>query len=255
MEIKTWLKSSFSKEKVPNWNCPLCNKGILKIDPKQFHFKETELSSSWHTDDDWEPEFIKYRFHGALKCKNCGDFISFLGRGEVDYFHYYDTYQENDVEGYKDVFYPLYFEPALNFFEIQENCPDEIKNEIKSSFALFWNDLPSCANKIRMSLEMLMNDQKVKKSYVYGGKRKNITLHKRIVEFKNKKPDIADFLLAIKWIGNTGSHIGKLEKIDVLEAYELLEHSINKLFDNTEDKLKKITKEINKRKGTRKRKN
>ena len=42
--------------------------------------------------------------------------------------------------------------------------------------------------------------------------------------------------------------------MDILEAYELLEHSINKLFDDTEYKLKKMTKEIIKRKGTRKRK-
>jgi len=68
------------------------------------------------------------------------------------------------------------------------------------------------------------------------------------------KPDIADFLLAIKWIGNTGSHTGKLERIDVLEAYELLELSLNKLYDDTEIKLSKISKEIIKRKGTRKRK-
>lgn len=184
---------------------------------------------------------------------NCNDFLSFLGRGGVDHDHYYDNHHNEYIEEYNDVFYPLHFYPPLNLFKISKGCPEDIKNEIIDSFGLFWNDLPSCANKIRTSLEMLMNQQKVKRTFIQGGKRKNLSLHKRIEDFKVTKPGIAEFLLAIKWIGNAGSHTGTLEKIDVLEAYELLEHSLNKLFDDTEDNLKKITKEINKRKGKRKR--
>jgi hypothetical protein len=252
MEIKTWLKDSFSKNRIPDWICPSCNIGLLSIEPKQFHFEETKLSLSWHSYENWEPEFIQYRFHGSLKCKNCKDSISFLGNGGVDHDHYYDNYQNEYIEDYNDVFSPTYFDPPLNIFRINEKCPEEIKYEITNSFKLFWNDLPSCANKIRTSLEMLMNQQKVKKTYMQRGSRRNLTLHKRIEEFKLTKPEIADYLLAIKWIGNSGSHVGKLEKIDVLDAYELLEHSLNKLFDDREVELKKKTKEINKRKGTRK---
>jgi len=255
MEIKKWLKNSCSKSKIPEWECPCCNNGLLSIETKQFHFEETQLSASWHSEEEWEPEYIQYRFHGTLKCKNCEDFISFLGRGKVDYNHYYDNIHNEYIEEYIDVFYPMYFCPPLNIFKIHENCPADIKNEIEDSFSLFWNDLPSCANKIRTSLEMLMNQQNVKKKIIQGGKRISLTLHKRIEEYKNTNPEIAEFLLAIKWIGNAGSHVGKIEKIDILEAYELLEHSLNKLFDDTEEKLKRITKEINKRKGTRKRKN
>jgi len=66
--------------------------------------------------------------------------------------------------------------------------------------------------------------------------------------------EVKELLLAIKWIGNTGSHVGKLETIDILETYQLLEFALKKLFGNEESKIKKITKEINKRKGIRKRK-
>ena len=183
------------------------------------------------------------------------DFIAFLGDGSLDHVHYYNNYQDEYIEDYNEVFYPLYFNPPLNIFQINEKCPEDIKNEIIDSFKLFWNDLPSCANKIRTSLEMLMNQQKVKKTFIQRGTRKNLSLHKRIEEFKNTKPEIADFLLAIKWIGNSGSHVGKLEKVDVLDAYELLEHSLNKLFDDKEAELKKKTIEINKRRGTRKKQN
>jgi len=252
MEIKSWLKSSFSIESIPHWQCPSCNLGLLHLEQNHFHFEESQLSLSWHSSDFWEPEFIQYRFHGTLRCVNCKDFISFLGQGGLDHARYYDDLGEF-IEEYNEVFYPLHFFPPLNLFQINSGCPEDIKNEICNSFGLFWNDLPSCANKIRTSLEMLMNQQKVKSTFVQNGKRKNLSLHKRIEAFRISKPEIAEFLLAIKWIGNAGSHTGKLEKIDILEAYELLEHSLNKLFDNKENNLKKITKEINKRKGMRKR--
>ncbi|AVR45432.1 hypothetical protein C7S20_09200 [Christiangramia fulva] len=84
-----------------------------------------------------------------------------------------------------------------------------------------------------------------------NGKRKPISLHKRILIFDNK--ELTDLLIAIKWIGNTGSHLGDLETIDILEAYKLLEFALNRLYANPEKEIKKITKDINKRKGTRKR--
>lgn len=97
-----------------------------------------------------------------------------------------------------------------------------------------------------------MNQQKVKKTYIQKGKRRRFTLHQRIEEFKLVKFEIANFLLAIKWIGNSGSHIGKLESKDILVAYELLEHTLNKLFDDKDSELKKKSKEINQRRGIRK---
>jgi len=254
MDTKIWHKTTFSKESLPLWNCPHCHNGILKLADGKSHFEETESSKDGHKEDYWEPEFIRYVFSGFLECSTCHELVAFVGDGQIEHDGFYD--HENDIymEDYGDVFTPIYFSPALQIFKIPNNCPNDINKEINSSFSLFWNDLPSCANKIRTSLEMIMDQQKVKKSYVSGGKRRALSLHKRIENFKLIKPDIADFLLAIKWIGNTGSHTGKLERIDVLEAYELLELSLNKLYDDTEIKLSKISKEIIKRKGTRKRK-
>ena len=107
-------------------------------------------------------------------------------------------------------------------------------------------------NKKRDSIELLLNEQKVKKFEITGGKRRPISLHKRIQLFGNN--DVKDLLTAIKWIGNTGSHnSSNLETIDVIETYKLLEFSLKKLYENEDKEIKKITDEINKRKGTRKR--
>lgn len=252
MDKGIWLKSNFTKNRVPDWTCPHCQKSVLKFDT--FKSQETAISRSWHSHEDWEPEYIQYSFTGSLSCPSCNEFVAFLGDGREEFNHYYDEYREEYVEENHSSFTPKFFYPTLQLFKIPDSCPGEIAKTINESFALYWNDLASCANKIRVSLELLMDEQKVKKTFINKKrKRQRLSLHKRIEAFKNSKPNIAEFLFAIKWIGNTGSHIGKLEKIDILETYEILELSLNKLYNSKEDELKKIAKEINSRKGRRKR--
>ncbi len=51
-----------------------------------------------------------------------------------------------------------------------------------------------------------MDEQKIQSTYIERRKRKIYSLHKRIEFFKVKKPDEGDLFMAIKWIGNSGSH-------------------------------------------------
>jgi len=252
MDKDIWLKASFTKKRVPDWPCPHCSKATLRFDT--FKSEETALSKTFHSNEDWGPEFLHYSFTGSLTCPSCNEFVAFLGSGSEEFDYYYDDYHDQHVEKNYSLFYPKYFFPALQLFKIPDKCPSDVKQAISDSFALYWNDRSSCANKIRVSLELLMNQLKVRKYLITEQRiKKRLSLHARIEAFKTSKPDIADFLLAIKWIGNTGSHSGKIEEIDILEAYEMLELTLNKLYDNKEDELKRVAKAINKRKGTRKR--
>ena len=96
-----------------------------------------------------------------------------------------------------------------------------------------------------------MNYYKVKKTTIdKKGKRRGLSLHARIEEFRRKFPNEADMLMAIKWIGNSGSHASeKLTKDDTLDGFEILEHVIHKLFETETKRIKKLTKIINKKKG------
>ena len=55
--------------------------------------------------------------------------------------------------------------------------------------------------------------------------------------------------MAIKWVGNTGSHSNKLTRERLLDVYEILEYVINLLYDSKYGKLKKNMLKINKKKG------
>ncbi len=249
------LQLSFKKESKISWPCPNCNSSTLKINKDKIIEEQTAESQKAHDHPDWGPEFIRNKFAAYLKCSNCREIVMVTGDSDLNVELIYEPGNDLPIEEWFSYYYPTFFEPPLHFFPLNDKFPENIRTEITKSFRLFWCDLASCANRIRTTLELLLNEQGVKIIFITRRrKRKKYTLHARIEEFKKKNKEVADYLLAIKWIGNTGSHQGELHKEDILEAYQLLEHSLLSLYDNQEEKLRKISKEINSRKGIRKRK-
>ncbi len=55
--------------------------------------------------------------------------------------------------------------------------------------------------------------------------------------------------VAIKWIGDEGSHARNLTYKDLLQGFELFEHALDILYVRRDIKLKKAVKSINRRKG------
>ena len=52
-------------------------------------------------------------------------------------------------------------------------------------------------------------------------------------------------MLSIKWIGNYGSHNDSISRIDLLDAYEMMNAILDELYDNYSNKLKALSKSIN----------
>jgi hypothetical protein len=253
MDLNIWTKRHFSENSKIEWPCPNCFNSSLTLVKGKIFSEESAASAKFRQEnDDWEIEWIEYVFSGQISCKSFKETMFFTGIGNPEHFHNYDNYTNEHTEEYINIFTPTYFQPFIKLFKIPLNCPKELREEIENSFKLFWCDLQSCANKIRISLEIFLNEQKVKKFEIRSGKRQPISLHKRIEIYNHS--EIKDLLIAIKWIGNTGSHVGNLETIDILEAYRLLEFSLNKIYNDDSKEIKKISKEIIKRKGPVKRK-
>lgn len=254
MESHLWLKESFSVNLIPDWPCPTCGKALLNIDKDQFNYSETPDSARSHTHEDWDPELISYRFTGNLRCSNqkCMEIVTFIGTGGIE-LNTYNDYRGIGETKWEEYFIPKYFVPALHLFRISKKCPVEVAAQIVDAFNLYWSDASACSNKIRIALEMIMDDQGIKKTRINQKtkERKPLPLHGRIDLFGKKFPLIKDHLLAIKWIGNSGSHVGKLERIDLIDAFILLEYSVEKLYDDKEKILQQISKQIIKSKRPR----
>lgn len=254
MDTNTWTQRFFTEESKINWRCPNCDSKSLHILKDKFTTKETQQSIKMReVDDYWETEWMDLTVSGQLQCKNCKEFIFFIGKGNPYEYGYYDHQQDNYIQELQTSFTPLYIYPTIHIFEIPEKCPQSVREEIIESFKLYWTDLESCANKIRTSLEYLMDSFKVKKYSISSSKkRQTISLHSRINFFPIS--EVKDILLAIKWIGNAGSHSKTLlETIDLVETYKLYEYALKKIYGD-EKEITKIVRQINSRKGLRKRK-
>jgi len=245
------LKDNFLGLEDMSVSCPYCRVGILIGNNKTFIAKETQDSLSLHNHHDWDPDWIRENFMGMLTCNSCKENVFVSGTGDVDWNIVWIP-EERREEGHQvNQYSPKFFNPCLQIIDIPEPCPIQIENILKQSFSLFWLDLDSCANKLRIALEYLMDDLKVKKypAPKKGRKRRKLNLDERIkVHFAKKYPKLARLLLAVKWIGNEGSHIGGLIRKDLIDAYELIEHALIEIYDSKVARLQKMSKTINKTK-------
>jgi len=183
------------------------------------------------------------RFCAILRCNNkdCQESAAITGRGCVKHEYEYE---------YVEYYEPEYCHPPPAIFKIPENTPERVAAEILQSFSIFFSQPNSAGNKIRIAVEILLDCQRVKKTTISKktGKRVKLTLHDRIIAYGKKKNQLSENILAIKWIGNSASHTQGLEVDDIFDAYDLLHHVLNEIYDNKAKHIKKITKARNIRK-------
>lgn len=82
-----------------------------------------------------------------------------------------------------------------------------------------------------------------------GGSRKPLLLHARIQLLAQKQPELANFIMAVKWIGNAGSHASSIARDDALDGFKILDHVLTKVFVSDDEDIKRLQKKINKKKG------
>jgi Domain of unknown function (DUF4145) len=146
---------------------------------------------------------------------------------------------------YEDYFSPRFCSPMPDIIDLPMKCSDPIKSELRSSFTLFWSNPAACASRIRVGLEQLMNHMGVpKRRKNSNGRYSDLTLHARIDAFAAKEASIGNQLMALKWLGNTGSHDGRVSRTDLLDAFEILEHALNEIFERRSARVSELAKKL-----------
>lgn len=228
-----------------NWKtrkpCPRCESGLI-VPPKEGGFVQSETEDSKERNSYGDDYYSDYVFSLHLKCTNCNETVVVSGKSIKE------NYPSDEEKGIQSSLVPVSFYPAPKIITIPKSCPKTVCKTLNESFGLYWLDISSCANKIRISIEVLLNELKVRKRKQTRNVRKNLSLHERIIEFKQTNNEVANYLLAIKWIGNAGSHYSDITKDNILDAYELVEYSLELLYNDKKKKLVKMSKEIIKKK-------
>ncbi|WP_226704561.1 DUF4145 domain-containing protein [Microbulbifer elongatus] len=248
---RTVFKLPFTRGAATRYQCPSCSKGGLVIVEDSFSSKETKASRDMHDHPAWGPEYYGSIYSGILECSNaaCKEVVSSSGYGWDEEEHFYDEDGNPDCD-YVSYFRPVVFHPHLRPFPLPKGLPEDVEKEINKSFSLIFTDPPSSANHIRIALEHLLTYLKVKRFTTNNGKRYYLSLHKRIDILPAKYDGIKDIFLAVKWLGNAGSHSNHNVTLDdVLDSYELTIELLDEIFSKKRKQAQSLAKKINKRKG------
>lgn len=239
-----------SYSEFPAWTCPTCEQGHLVLDKASFQNVETGPSKKAHDHPAWDVEWIENRFAGILICNfaNCGELVAIGGSVTVEE-QYEQDYDGEIRQIYVDTFEPRFIFPAPPLVRLIQETPIAVKAKLVEAAGLVWQNSEASANQVRQAVESLMDCQKVIKTEMQKGKRARLSLHRRIKIFEKSDPANAEILLAIKWLGNTGSHLGKLSRKDVFDAFDMIELVLTNLYSQSAKQIQRKAKAINKAKG------
>ncbi len=269
-KLLTGLLSGISIDKFPHLPCSSCGSVSLKLssrdmryrpltnqyDPQQFEkegFDSSILLGLLQVVGSVieQLQWIQSRFSGFLKCSSCGEVVAVIGRAKVP-----SEYSKKNHTYFKAKLIPEFFSPPIPLIALQAEYPESVKLELAKSFATFFSDAALAGARVRVSIELLLNVLEIEKNRkddvgnvktTKSGREQRLTLQERIHLFKVKYPDYAKMLLAIKSIGNEASHNAEIDRYDLLDAYEILDHVLVQLFitPRKHDKILSITDNVN----------
>jgi hypothetical protein len=225
----------------------VCGGGYLKLVPDTLHALPTAASLREQAHPAWDADWSKLRFVAMLQCNNktCMEAITLAGTGRIEVVQ-----TEADNQECIEFYTPEFFKPSPNLIVIPKECPTEVVDQLHLAFVSSWSDASASANHIRIAVERLLDFIKQPKTrLLFKGKRELLTLHKRIEGLASRDKPLSDSLLAVKWLGNAGSHSDVLTRNEVFDALDILEAALDELFTKKGKVLKALVKKINQKKG------
>lgn len=221
---KLWLKDSEINEFV----CPVCLSGLLVKNKERRIEMISNPGQERFYDYRMEPTNFRNYFATVLKCNNLQcqsqSIISGQERVEIDSKK---KHSKNPFAMYYSTTLIRYFDPAPQIIVLPELQNKVLKHHIEKSFSLFWFDLGSCANCLRIAIEIILESEGILHKSGIGYK----TLNNMIDEYQGET-SVKELMKKIKWVGNQGSHASylKLSREDIIPAFETMELILQKLF-------------------------
>lgn len=237
-QVKTFGTGSF-----PDYECPKCGAHLKLGDIGLFDSMYTKGSRKYNDEHDQDHE--NGVFHVCLTCTrpSCEESIVVVGTTYMDEIHEDEEYGSG--RHYITFCTPQYFIPPLEMFKIPQETPHRVKECIMASFNLFFVSSGSALNEIRNAIEFLMDELQVpRKGLDDNGKEERWDLDKRVGKMPNQDVNVKSHLLAIKNLGNWGSHAVETDREDVLNAYDLLSHVLEALYVKRDKAMQELAKRI-----------
>ena len=248
-----WVEE-FELDGMPPHSCPRCRHGYISIVPDTLHEETIADSQRYLRETDNDPEFDYRRFSCLLRCNNrdCQEVIVMAGKSRHELYFV----EEIGEMKYKTLYAPTFIQPGPMLADIPIGTPKPVDDALRDGFTLFWSDLGSSANKLRIAAERLMDAKKVPTTQLNRHRKRVLrNLSNRIDFYAQANPHHKLFLDALRWVGNQGSHTGDVDRDDLITGYELMQEGLRELYGAKYRKdLQRRGKEIIARKGRPRRK-
>lgn len=244
-----WVHS-LSKHSCPPWACPVCKAGEARLMAKSLTYQETVDSKRRDRDDYWDPNEIQFAFTAWAECSNqkCKQRFAIAGTGGIE--PQYD--HDGDTE-WVEYFSPKLVFPMPDIIEFPAKCPLDIKDELRMAFRLIWQSPEACAGRLRVAVELLLDYIGVPKEKTSSnGKPMVMILHDRIETFAISNSITGPSMLALKTLGNAGSHIGTISRADILDALHIFEHALGEILDKRSEKVAALAEKLTKKHARKK---
>lgn len=176
------------------------------------------------------PDEMHHSFTAILTCKNAECSLPVCCCGIVD--AHLPNDEPSKGEEYISLYKPQFFHPHLNLFKIPDECPTSVTDCLTASFKLFFCDPSASGLHLRITIERLLDDQKVPSTTINTlEESRSLNLHQRIKKFKKGNPELGLMLMGIKWLGNDAGHKATLVHADIVNAYDILRYIIDELYE------------------------
>jgi hypothetical protein len=231
----------------PDLPCLICHRGALEAHIADF---ESKSSADHRVGAETQEGPQRGYFHGELACSRpaCGNKYVVAGewtRGSDNPDEEQDDFNTYDPEGFGlTVRHVL---PPLPLIALPGTTPAKVCGLVEFASSALLSDPSAASTKIRAAIEALLDEQRVRKTSS-SSRSVRLTAHKRIELFESKNDAAATQLMAMKWVGNAGSHEGELLPLSwVLDGIECFARAIELIYDSREIELARRAAGINRR--------
>ena len=219
----------------PSPRCPECGAGTVSFaEPTQF---ETAGMREARKHDAYDPEWERGTFlaQGICGASRCQQVVLAAGTWKVDY-RTTGGYPESYSDQFATFFRVRQIHPPLRLIELPEDgalneALGGVAEGLLTAGAVLFTAPGLAATMLRGCIERFLSNEGIARKTDKGGFRQ---LGPRLVEWRDQdaaREGIADLMLAVKWLGNTGTHEDSgLTAIDVLEGVRLLNEAFHRLY-------------------------
>lgn len=218
----------------PRPKCPSCDTGHIHFaEPDEL---QSEKSKTRCQHPDSEPDWISGTFSVVGQCDNPACRQDVHGSGNYQIAYTVSSYppREYNYQGADYVaFYTLaHLHPPLRLMSIPEFAPDQVREGIMRAARCWFVDPGLAATALRATIELFMTTEGISAVNPDGNfASAHSRIKKWLAQDRAARDSIARLLLAVKWLGNDGTHEdAHLTRQEVYAGARMLDFAFDQLF-------------------------